>query len=94
MPFVRCSEEQAKTFVDFLLTSGQWASCDTGRWEAFRLIKTATIDEGSPVYSSISTIVIHKNLKGVHSFDPRHQRAFMESEKRRTADIKREANGE
>jgi hypothetical protein len=79
MGFIKCSEEEAKTFADYLLASGCWMSVRTSQWEAYRFKKTKPMTEGDKAYSPYDTIVINKNKEGVHSFDPTHLGAFKES---------------
>lgn len=76
MAFIQISESDANRFIDFLLDSGAWARSPAGQWEAFRLTKVRKTDPTESVHSPLDTLVIHKNKKGIHSFDPLHIRAF------------------
>lgn len=77
MAFMQCTAEQAEKFVKFLEASGVWKQSPAGAWEAFRLVKTRPTTEGEPFHSPLHIIVIHKNKKDIHSFDPLHETAFL-----------------
>lgn len=77
MAFMQCTAEQAEKFVQFLEASGAWKQSPAGSWEAYRLVKIKPTDQTDFHHSPLSIIVIHKNKKGLHSFDPLHEPAFL-----------------
>lgn len=78
MAYVQIEKETAKRFVKFLLDSKAWTEAPAGQWEAFRLTKTRKTRDEEPWHSPLDVLVIHKNKKGIHSFDPLHMRAYEE----------------
>lgn len=77
MAFVQIGEEDAKKFTDFLIQSKAWNAVPVRQeWEAFRLSKTRKTSSGDPFHSPLDVVVIHKNKKGIHSFDPLHLVAY------------------
>lgn len=89
MAFMQCTAEQAEKFVSFLEASGAWKQSPAGSWEAYRLVKVKPTAVSDFHHSPLAIIVIHKNKKGVHSFDPLHEPAFMNSLVADTAEIAR-----
>lgn len=79
MAFIQCTEEQAARFVEFMLQSGSWSRAPVGNWIAHRLTKTRPTTEEDPQHSILDVLVIHKNAKGIHSFDPLFEKAFTAS---------------
>lgn len=76
MAFVQISEEDARHFAGYLVASKAWNSVPARQWEAFRLSKTRKTSVDDPFHSPLDVIVIHKNKKGIHSFDPLHLVAY------------------
>ena len=87
MAFMQCTAEQAERFVVFLEASGAWKSSPAGNWEAHRLVKVKPTAEWEFHHSPLNIVVIHKNKKGIHSFDPLHEPAFLNALSADTSDI-------
>jgi hypothetical protein len=74
--FIQCSAEQAEEFVKFMLESGAWTRAPVGNWIAHKLTKTKPTTEDDPHHCVLDVLVIHKNAKGIHSFDPLFGKAY------------------